>query len=406
MTSTSEWKRNLLIVWIVQFFGACGFSLSMPFTPFYLADLGVNGDAELKFWVSLFGASTPLTLAIFGPIWGNIGDRHGFKLMMMRATAGAVLVLGLMGVVRSPAQLIALRLLQGMLTGTVTAAQAMVASCTPGRHTGVALGILSSAVYIGTMAGSAFGGVLGDMFGYRNTFFCSSGMALISLLLIFFLHEDRITRPAPGQGREPRPGIRSAFVPGVLSLLTLVAFMAGIRQFDAPWIPLLVREIHGSVHGAASITGALAASSCVAGVIAGVALGRMSDRISPPAIGRLSALGSGLLMIPQGLARGFILLFAARFGMTFCAAGLDPVFQVWLTKVTPPSKRGVIFGWATTAKSVGWIFAPLVSGTVASVFGVRAVYFAGAALFLALIPAITRTVRRIAAERAAGAAGR
>lgn len=96
---------------------------------------------------------------------------------------------------------------------------------------------------------------------------------------------------------------------------------------------------------------------------------------------------------PWGLAHGFMVLFSARFGMTFCAGGVDPVFQVWLSKVTPEAKRGLAFGWSSTARSIGWVVAPLVSGLVAARHGIRSVFFVGAALYLALIPMIALGVR-------------
>jgi MFS family permease len=180
-----------------------------------------------------------------------------------------------------------------------------------------------------------------------------------------------------------------------MPILLLLAVMAGVRQFDAPLLGLLVQDIHGSLDGAAARTGGLAAVGGIAGMLAGFALGRLADHVHPPTIGKLSAVGAGLPMVPQGLAQGFGLLFGARFGMVFFAGGLDPVFQVWLAKVTPAEQRGATFGWACTAKSIGWIVAPLGSGMVASGFGVRSVYFVGAVLFLLLVPLIDFAVRRI-----------
>ena len=128
------------------------------------------------------------------------------------------------------------------------------------------------------------------------------------------------------------------------------------------------------------------------------AAGRLADRVPPPKIGKMSALGAGLLMLPQGLAHSFLLLFGCRFGMVFCAGGLDPVFQIWLSRVTPEHKRGVVFGWAATARSMGWVVAPLVSGVVASALGIRSVFFIGSLLFFGLVPLISVVVKRLARD--------
>ena len=104
-------------------------------------------------------------------------------------------------------------------------------------------------------------------------------------------------------------------------------------------------------------------------------------------------------MIPQGLAQGFLLLFASRFGMIFCSGGLDPVFQVWLSKITPQKRRGMVFGWAATARSIGWMVSPLAAGYVASRFSIRGLFFAGSFLYLLLIPCISLVVTQVIRRR-------
>jgi len=79
----------------------------------------------------------------------------------------------------------------------------------------------------------------------------------------------------------------------------------------------------------------------------------------------------------------------------FCAGGLDPVFQIWLSKVTPEQKRGFVFGWASSARALGWMLAPLISGAVAWWAGLRVIFFAAAAFFFLLVPLITFIVARL-----------
>jgi MFS family permease len=72
------------------------------------------------------------------------------------------------------------------------------------------------------------------------------------------------------------------------------------------------------------------------------------------------------------------------------------VFQVWLSKSTPAAKRGTIFGWSVTAKSIGWSLSPMVSGAVAVWFGTKSVYLVAPVLFLLLIPLISTVSKRVA----------
>jgi DHA1 family multidrug resistance protein-like MFS transporter len=172
-----------------------------------------------------------------------------------------------------------------------------------------------------------------------------------------------------------------------------MAAMGFVLQFDGAWLPLLVQEIHGSLKGAAFWTGSLAAVGGIAGFLAGPIIGRIADRIAPPRIGKISAFGAGLMMIIVGLSHGFFQLFTGRFGAIFFAGGLDPVLQIWLAKTTPAASRGFIFGWAVTARALGWVVAPLASGAVAWMFGLRAVFFVAAAFCFLLIPLIALITR-------------
>lgn len=400
------WARTYTFIWISQFISILGFSFALPFAPYYIQELGVSDPVQLKIWVALFAAATPLALALFSPLWGAASDKFGHRLMMLRANFSAVFVLMLMGAVRSVEALIALRLLQGALTGTFTASQIMVAAYAPEERSGRALGSLSAAVFSGAMCGASLGGLFSSLFGYRTVFFIAAGLLLLSGLLIFFGTEEvRRTQkatmvpedsPHSSTHQVPVPPLtwRHAFFTA-LPLLLLIAGISYVRQFDMAMMPLLVQEVHGTLEGVSLRTGTLFAVSGIAGLLSGVILGRLADRLHPSRIGCFSAMGASLAMIPQGLATAIWVLFPARFAMMFCAGGLEVASQIWLSKTTPQRYKGLIFGWASTARSIGWVLAPLTSGAIAAGYGVRPVYYVSAALFVLTIPLILLTIKRI-----------
>ena len=389
------WQRTYAVIWTAQFISIFGFAFALPFAPYYIQELGVTDAVELKVWVSLFAAATPLSLAIFSPLWGAASDRFGHRLMMLRANFAAVGVLALMGLVRSVEALIALRLLQGALTGTMTAAQVMVATHAPPARTGRALGSLTAAVFSGATCGAAIGGIFSNYFGYRGVFFLAAALLLVSgFLILFGTREMGPAEAGTEPVEEPRaPTSRQTFV-AALPILVLITGISFTRQFDMAMMPLLVQEIHGQLEGVSLRTGALLAVSSVAGLLSGVLLGRLADRIHPSRIGLLSTFGAAAAMIPQGLATAVWVLFPARFAMMFCSGGLESMSHIWLAKTSPRRHKGVVFGWASTARAIGWVIAPLTSGAVAAAYSTRAVYFVAFFLFLCLVPLILYTIRR------------
>lgn len=399
----NSWKRNFVAVWCSQFLSIMGFSFSIPFAPYYLQELGVSDPGRLALWVSLFNAATPLGLIVSSPLWGGLADRYGRRPMLMRANFAAAVVLALMAVVSSPFQLVALRLAQGFFTGTMTAAQTMVSVQAPMDRRARALGILTAAVFSGGMIGSALGGWISDAFGYRTALALSSWLLLGAGALVVFGTTERFVPPADDSASGADQPAWS-LVQSCGSLLLLIGTLSFVGQFDRAFLPLLVQEIHGSLEGAARWSGGLASAAGAAGLVSGFVIGRAADRRSPGAVAAWCALGTGALVLTQGCAHGFGLLFLARSGAAFCGAGLDPVLQAWLARITPDNRRGQVFGWAGTARSIGWFAAPLASGVTASAIGVRGVFAVGAALFLAVVPVIVWLARRGEAPAPAAAA--
>jgi DHA1 family multidrug resistance protein-like MFS transporter len=394
-----NWKTNLAVIWLSQMLSLSGFFFALPFGPYYIQELGVHDPARIKFWVAMFGAAPPLTLAVFSPIWGMLADRFGRRLMLLRANFGAALILCGMSLAPNVETLIILRMLQGALSGTMVAAQAMVAAYTPAKRSGMALGSLSAAVYSGGMAGTFLGGMFAEYFGYRSAFLASAILLLASGLLILLGTREVFIRPSSEQTVSGK-GHKNPFsdLRHVWPILILLAAMGFTRQFETSFFPLLIQQIHGSLQGAAFWTGTLSAIASAAGFLAGIIFGRLADHFRPPRIAQFSAVIAGLFMIFHGLARTFLFISIARFGMVFCAGGLDPLFQIWLAKETPPEKRGAVFGWSATARSMGWFLAPIMSGLVAAGYGIRAIYFVGIFLYIGLLPLIVWVGKKLAAD--------
>ena len=392
----SSWKRNLTVIWFTQFLAISAFSLALPFAPFFIQDLGVTDSSAIKFWAAVSQSATGISLAIMAPIWGVLADRHGRKLMMLRANFSAVVVLFCMAFSPNVYVFVLMRFVQGMFTGTINAAMTFVATSAPQERQGFALGTLSAAVFSGNMVGPLVGGFLADAIGYRATFIAAAVMMLVAALLVLYAVQERFVPPAP----EPVVTAVSwrdrvaALGPGA-PILVLLFFMAGARSFDGAILPLYIQDIHGRLEGASRWTGMLSGTGAIGAMLAGVFLGRLADKTHPLLIGKLSALGAAVFMLLMGLFPVFSVLFPARLLMSFAAGGLDPVFLVWLSRVTPPHRRGTLFGWSVTAKSIGWAISPLVSGMVAVYWGIAAVFFVGPLLFILLIPMIDAVSRRV-----------
>jgi DHA1 family multidrug resistance protein-like MFS transporter len=271
-----------------------------------------------------------------------------------------------------------------------------VSSSAPSSKQGKALGFLSVAVYSGSMVGPILGGFLAEIIGYRNSFIASGFLLMLAALLILIPVQENFVRPIAA--RKMKAGEKSKWLealgPG-LPILFLMLFLAAAQIFDAPIWPLYVQKIHGRLEGAARWTGILNGVAAIGSISAGYWFGRLADRLSPQKLGKKLVFFAGIFMAMIGFFPTFVIIFPARFLLAFCSAGLDPILQMWISHVTPEAKKGTIFGWAVTAKSIGWFISPLISGGIAVGFGIPVMYLFGLLQFWILIPIIKIVSNRV-----------
>ena len=51
------WQRNLAVLWIGELIAIAGFSVTLPFLPYYVQELGITEVNQVAFWSGLVAAS-------------------------------------------------------------------------------------------------------------------------------------------------------------------------------------------------------------------------------------------------------------------------------------------------------------------------------------------------------------
>jgi DHA1 family multidrug resistance protein-like MFS transporter len=387
-----NWKRNLFFIWLSQILSLAAFGAVVPFIPLFLRDQMEISDTGIRgVWVAAFYFAGQVGFCLFTPLWGVLADRYGRKIMLLRANILSGLIMPLMAFSPGPFILVFLRFVVGVFSGTVNAAQTLVCSTTPEERHGFALGTLSSALWSGNMIGFVIGGYSISKFGFTWTFLiCGAMLLAAAALVLFFVTEDFVPAPLPnrktGTEYSPARGWRlPSYSVMVWGLLILFVFIGVARNFDNPFVAMLVEEVHGPSENA-KWTAIISAVAAVAGIVSGMLLGYLSDRFSPGKIVIPAALGAAVTMIIQGTAGSLGLLGVGRFCNYFFAGGIDPVFQTMLSRATPPSKRGSVFGLSASARVGGSLISSVMGGYIIFHFGVRWIFYVGGLVFLALIP--------------------
>lgn len=169
------------------------FSEIMPFLSLYVDTLGQFTKDQLNLYSGITFSATYLVTAIASPIWGKLADSKGRKLMLLRASLGMAIVMALMGAVTNVWELMALRFIQGIFSGYISNANALMATQAPKSKSGQALGTLATGYVAGSLFGPLLGGILAEIFSYRVTFFITGALLLSVFFLSYFFVTESFT---------------------------------------------------------------------------------------------------------------------------------------------------------------------------------------------------------------------
>ena len=370
MTPGVDWRRNLAALWFAQFTAIFGFSFAFPFLPVYLRELGIHDVGQLAVWTGVAGGASGAALAIMSPLWGVLADRYGRRAMLLRAMVGAGLTVGLMGFARGPLDLVLLRLIQGATSGTVPAATALVASGTPRHRVGWALGVLSSAVAVGSALGPLVGGLASAAFGIRAIFWAGGVLLAIATLPVLILVREAPVRRTEEERGPVIPLLRRV-APGAVGTLAALLVCQALIQFTYNgYQPLVVlRLLEHLSSGIEAVTGLAFAAAGLCSALASVLYASFARRIGYRVLGVIAALllAGGQLLVAWSPGAVLIVAGAALVGAFYGTVG--PVISTMIGLETPTAVQARVFGVVASANAVGFALGPLGGGLLAARYG-------------------------------------
>ncbi|MDW8060725.1 MAG: MFS transporter [Thermomicrobium sp.] len=368
------WQRTLAALWLAQTLTIVGFSLRTPFLPFFVAELGARSLEAQALWAGAINAGGAAVMAITAPFWGTLADRYGRKMMVLRAMLAGSLTIGLMAAATSPWQLFALRLVEGGFTGTVTASTTLAASTVPRERLGFGLGLMQMAVFSGSAVGPLVGGILADRVGYRATFAFAGSLLFLSALLVFFLVEEHFEPPATPASRRDATGDawRSLLAPALLGIVVSLFALRAASMALQPIVPLLVEQLARDARAVNSLAGLAMGVSGITSAVASVVLGRLSDRVGQRPLLLASGVLAAASFLPLAATNAVwqVVALQALFGIA--SGGMLPTANALVARLTPEERRGTVYGFTTTASSLGAFVGPLGGTALAAALGLHA----------------------------------
>ena len=382
----ARWQINLIVLWIGQFLVMSGMTMITPFLPLYIQEMGLSDPHQIAMWSGFIFAGNFVTSFLFQPIWGGLSDRYGRKVMLLRSGFGMAIVMTLMGFATSPWQLLGLRIMNGVISGFMPAAVALMSTNTPKEKMGVAMGTLQSGGVAGSILGPFIGGLMAEWVGFRPIFYITGPLLFFASLLAMFLVKENFDAAAAKKKANISTieGFKEIKKTKELPALYAVTFVIQFSMLSSmTLIPLFVQDLHGKGEMLAFYSGLVGSITGFSNMIASPLLGRLSDRIGSVKILAVCLVGAAISFIPQALVTNIWQLFAARFMLGVFMGGMLPSVQTLISGFAPKGMESRAYSFNTSALSLGNMLGPVIGGLLSGWIHIQGLFIMAAILLFA-----------------------
>lgn len=380
-----RWRRTLWVIFFVEVITAIGFSSINPFLPLYVEQLGSSTALSVELLAGLVYSAQAITMMLASPVWGSLADRYGRKLMVQRASFGGAVLLFLMAHVQSAEQLVALRAVQGLVTGVLAAANALVAAEVPRERTGYAMGMLQVALGVGLAIGPLIGGAAADAFGYQEAFYITSGLLSIAGLTVLFGIREQF-EPLLRAATSPRAMLsewKEIVSGGGIGMSYGLRFLTQLgRTMIIPIVPLFIAQLLSEQSRLNTFTGLVTGLGSGAITLTAFYLGPLGDRIGHRRILMAGMALAGLFTLPQALVQNGWQLLGLSILVGVAMGGVIPSVSALLAKFSRQGAEGVVYGLDNSVRAGARSIAPLLGAGVALLGGLRATFLVAGAILL------------------------
>lgn len=341
MAVRSFWKNllpaqdrstGITFILLSQFGLAFSFNVVMSFMPFYIIRISPYGEHETTIWIGLIMGLQSFVAAATAPFWGSLTAKLPPKRLFQASFLVNAVTFLLMGFTTSLPLLLALRLIQGIISGASTIGLFMISELSPRDRLAGQLSLYQNVMTAGSLLAPPVGAYLAAHLGYRAPFIVSVAMISVFLLLVQ-VYVAEIDKRKAEDDRRPSfdrgilwgwvlsfiATIHLSFLPSILPHVTGAMGLAGEKALKAAGFVMMG-------YTATSIVGSLVISRMtpkarLTGVIAAACLAAAFFQ-ALLAFPREIVGFTVVRMIQTGVVAAVIPLAMANFGAKYGGKGL------------------------------------------------------------------------------------
>lgn len=358
--STSFTSVTLRWLFLIQLISMGAMEMSGPFWAQHFQQLGTLSSSGLAWASGMVYAGPMLMTMLFSPLWGNVGDRVGHKLMLIRALLVLTLTQCWIAWSDDVASILVARLLQGALAGFIATSQAYGSTLVNKEQRGNLIARLQMATALGSVVGPMVGGYIYGGLGFNQ-------VNLIAAILCGFCTLATMLCLPPVHVTEKNDAVENAKVKTTAALLSPIAgiLVAIVLIQSAKMMPQIFFSIYAEqvLHASPWLTGACYGATALGLCLAASFWSRRFGQISRQQVMReieyCCWICAGLLGF-QALSDNLWLFVISRFIWGIFLAALLPVFYSLLSHDATDSQQGLVLGLGNSAAKAGALIGILI----------------------------------------------
>ncbi|WP_456277850.1 MFS transporter [Bacillus sp. AK128] len=393
-------KKNLIIMWIANFFVAASATMVLPFLSLYIGTFGEFSEDYVQRWSGFVFSITFLSALFFSPLWGRVSDKHGYKRILMITGFGISISIFFMGFVESVQQLFILRLIMGVVTGFIPTSIAFISSQTSKEVAGKTLATLQTGTVSGGLLGPLLGGLIVDLVGFQYTFILTSFFIFGAALLVTFgVKEVEKIKPKNTKIYSRKEVFLQIVQSPLLFMTMIVSLIIQVANFSIqPVLALYVNQLNNGTN-IALLAGLAFSITGLGNLLATRRWGQLGDKIGYEKVLLILLIFAAIFFIPQAFVTSMWQLVVLRFFFGIALGGMIPCMTAYIRELSHSSVQGEVLGYNVSFRFLGNVIGPSLGGILSGVFGIASVFIITGSLFLVAAFILWFMLRRVDAAQ-------
>ena len=356
--------RKLFIILLIQITEVLGFSLILPFLPFYAQSMGAT-PLTISMIIGLFSALQ----FVSAPIMGRLSDKWGRRPLLIASQISTLVSFVLLAQANTVWMLFLSRGVDGLLGSNFTIAQAYISDVSSKKDRSKAFGISGAAFGIGFLIGPALGGYL-SRFGFAVPAYTAAGISLLTIILTMLFLPETVKK-----GEKKLDKIKLIDLEVFRKYFRLIETRRRLLIFLTYVMTMMVWTGNLAIYAdrkwqytAENVGWLLAYVGLVNVVLRGFLISKMIDKWGEKMLKRVGLVSVILSMIFLGVAFNNVMVGLAMSLFAFGSGLVRPLFMGDISRSVGDDEQGSVMGVATGLTSLTQIVGPVMGGYLLTKF--------------------------------------